>query len=625
MGTIKRGAFFSTDALVAIILIFFIIIALYPLYQHSLSKTEAHYDIITVLSSLKIGEVQNPYVQGLIADGRISDPNSTLLEQIGDFYVSDLPTAKALAKEMLSSLDTKRNIGIWYGNDLLASKNSSEYESAKNVDVARQTISGIQKGSPVTGYVAKAWLKKILKKKTLSITQGDLMCGAWNEATRYCGVVSTNASYRFEIPSNATIQSVTWFAEPSWQNQVTTLIINDQQVFHGNIQFYAIINLTNHVVHGNNTATVRGATGADDGASHIIVEYTTPDLQTYSFSKEFPFNEIRALGVLYHEKAIFIPSTIHNISISINTTSPVNLSLVKGASATLIGTKSPIAGRVNFTDSEIRTALSSNSISYANLSNEYFILTARVGTANQPAFIGTNSLIYINYSEIPIPFGSIDLTQNISVANFSSLYGGTFYRYVLWKFHIPQRAAPILANWQLGWAAGPIGTTARQDIRANGIPLYQSPPQPYIQAISRYGYTPQKATGVFKEGENNFSMNFTGDYSVSTEVSYGAVTYFVNSYVNYGSTKEKAVGGTRTVEFEYSPPQQITIGSSADPWDPNIDAIDDAVDRLLSQLDADADGKLDLIIDQNNLEIDSLDISGVPYLWSTEVQVRVWD
>jgi len=33
---------------------------------------------------------------------------------------------------------------------------------------------------------------------------------------------------------------------------------------------------------------------------------------------------------------------------------------------------------------------------------------------------------------------------------------------------------------------------------------------------------------------------------------------------------------------------------------------------------------IDLIIDEDELNVDALDISGVPFIWSTEVQVRRW-
>ena len=77
--------------------------------------------------------------------------------------------------------------------------------------------------------------------------------------------------------------------------------------------------------------------------------------------------------------------------------------------------------------------------------------------------------------------------------------------------------------------------------------------------------------------------------------------------------------------FEDNTTRNLFIGNPSDPWDPEIDAIDDAVERLLQQLDSNNNSKIDLILDDESFDMDSLDISGVPYMWSTEVQIRKWN
>jgi hypothetical protein len=46
--------------------------------------------------------------------------------------------------------------------------------------------------------------------------------------------------------------------------------------------------------------------------------------------------------------------------------------------------------------------------------------------------------------------------------------------------------------------------------------------------------------------------------------------------------------------------------------------------KLLRELDVDNNGKIDIIFEDNSLEISSVVITGIPYDWQTEVQVRVW-
>ena len=161
----ERGIFFSIDALIAISIILVVILIAFPILKTTKPETQIHYDIITSLSSIKIGELDSPYVKSLIQQGIINDTNKSLIEQIGEFYVRDITLAQNLAKEALKDVKTNKNIGIWYGNKLIFSLNSSPIETAKNIETARQQISGIEEGQSVTGFSARAYLTNTLKKE----------------------------------------------------------------------------------------------------------------------------------------------------------------------------------------------------------------------------------------------------------------------------------------------------------------------------------------------------------------------------------------------------------------------------------------------------------------------------
>ncbi len=139
----RRAVFFSMDALIALMIIFLSVLIIPPNIGYPNKDSFVQGDIIKVLSSLKIGEMDNNYVRGLISSGEITDLDNNILEQIGEFYFTDVDIAKNLAGEVLSTLSTTENIGIWYDDVLLASKNKIDFEDAKNIDVERQTISGV--------------------------------------------------------------------------------------------------------------------------------------------------------------------------------------------------------------------------------------------------------------------------------------------------------------------------------------------------------------------------------------------------------------------------------------------------------------------------------------------------
>ncbi|MFH1803138.1 MAG: LamG-like jellyroll fold domain-containing protein [archaeon] len=154
----RAGAFFSTDALIALVVILFVILAVRPLSDYVQPDADIHSDILLALSSLKVGELEDSTVQGMIASGVIRDPTKSLLEQIGEFYVYNLTNARILASIALQDIHTTENIGIWYEDDLIFSSNSTPFESAEDVDVVRRVISGIQAGQNITGFSARASL-----------------------------------------------------------------------------------------------------------------------------------------------------------------------------------------------------------------------------------------------------------------------------------------------------------------------------------------------------------------------------------------------------------------------------------------------------------------------------------
>lgn len=165
----KRGIFFSVDAIIAIMIILLTILLAYPFLNEPKPQTELQSDILNSLSSLKISEFDNIYAQSLIAQGAITETNKSVLEAIGELYVKNITQARALAEEVLISLNTKENVGIWYGNSLMASQNVSPYETAQKVETSRQIISGIQEGESVTGFSARAFLQSRRQTKYVYI------------------------------------------------------------------------------------------------------------------------------------------------------------------------------------------------------------------------------------------------------------------------------------------------------------------------------------------------------------------------------------------------------------------------------------------------------------------------
>jgi len=133
----------------------------------------------------------------------------------------------------------------------------------------------------------------------------------------------------------------------------------------------------------------------------------------------------------------------------------------------------------------------------------------------------------------------------------------------------------------------------------------------------RTGDSPSNMTGC--------SMNNTFIYTAMVEAS-----------VSYSEVLEKAEGCHWTIETEeggalnvdvpstYSGANSCSYTSSSQSYATD-DSISQAVFELLSQLDFDYNGKINVNIQEEDLEIEALWVSQVPYLWGPAiVEVRVW-
>lgn len=112
-------------------------------------------------------------------------------------------------------------------------------------------------------------------------------------------------------------------------------------------------------------------------------------------------------------------------------------------------------------------------------------------------------------------------------------------------------------------------------------------------------------------------------------------TLLIKSFSDYSGVVAKSDGCSWTVSFEDGTGAIIKVPPSyggadicsflAGTYDVN-DALDNSVYQLFSNLDIDKDGKLDVNIDENNLNINTLTLSKVPSLWGPAiVEIRVWE
>jgi hypothetical protein len=154
----KKGYYFTTDALIALIIIVGVVIFLRPSVNLVMHSPSVHEDLLNSLSVIEIGDLNNTYVKQLIANGTITNLNQSVLEQLGEFYAISSPEATNIAQEIIGDLDLKDNIGVYFNNEMIFQSDNNSYDDAEDIWTSRQIISGIQQGDSVKGFSSRAFL-----------------------------------------------------------------------------------------------------------------------------------------------------------------------------------------------------------------------------------------------------------------------------------------------------------------------------------------------------------------------------------------------------------------------------------------------------------------------------------
>ena len=314
----KKGFFFTMDAMLAasIIFISILLISSYYIYEPiAISISYQSQDIVRILSEMTVGEINNNYIKGEISSGNITRLNNTILEQIGEFWAEgESVLAMNLANNVTAQLiPEKFGYGFWINGEEIYLKNKSGKGS---LVTSRSMISGIAKDKPRFGFSSRAFLKSIASKTTSSYIYFGGFEGQGNIT-----------KYAYDIPSDANITSI--FMELNAGDNFS-LYINDIKcggTFNstaGNMTAdYWDISYCNESIsagipnkfflefaHGINTAYI--------GGGYIKIRYKTTqwlnDVETNSTKYWFPGIN----GIINLYSSFYAPGTINSMGIHLH-------------------------------------------------------------------------------------------------------------------------------------------------------------------------------------------------------------------------------------------------------------------------------------------------------------------
>ncbi|MEK6808680.1 MAG: hypothetical protein AABY14_03270, partial [Nanoarchaeota archaeon] len=327
----------------------------------------------------------------------------------------------------------------------------------------------------------------------------------------------------FYIPENATILGSYWFIEAAWTDTKFKAFLNGEFIPGSSASGSKLLtDLNSYLDVGNNTATVEyrygggGYEGGDDGATHLVVNYSTNQLLTLSSSDKRYFALVNSNTSIRYNLPIFVVGKINSMEINLNVVARnVSMNYTLDGKTYNISFKNVVENNVQWSNTEILNALSQNNHSYSNLSNKYFWLQVDLEEYHSIEDFGTqraflqDSYVEIDSTSAVDVFKHIDITSIVDKYKFNTSQQGDFYRNVEWSFDINNATTPINLDSQLPWIYFP-GTDPSQTVKSNSEILYNHPPNPLIKEFARFGYTKVHIAN----GTNAYTLNFGSGYGI---------------------------------------------------------------------------------------------------------------
>ena len=164
----KKGYFFTLDAFIAMTMLIVCVVLVFSFYSSKPYPMQSIFlsdDLMRLLSTTHLYELQNNYYLILYRNGNITQTDNTVLEQIAWFYISGRPTlAERFAINITSTMVPEK-----YGFQLRIYNESREYnttintgqaseDSARLITTSKRIILGVNNNTPWGPMIAEVKL-----------------------------------------------------------------------------------------------------------------------------------------------------------------------------------------------------------------------------------------------------------------------------------------------------------------------------------------------------------------------------------------------------------------------------------------------------------------------------------
>ncbi|WP_297548933.1 TPM domain-containing protein [Thermococcus sp.] len=557
----------------------------------------------------------------------------------------------------------------------------NNYSTAQDVGSATILVSGYSQNALPRGYVAKAYITKLITSQEKLIGIQRVLAGAYY----YSGwgrwyENDLNVTFSVSLPNDANITNGTLnLATRSGEN--VYFYVNNRLVTRTGVQS---LNITGELKNGSNVFSAYFTNPpwwADEigfgSGSWIFMKYKTayPAIQNPGLVKLYTIESAHT-GV-YYLNSLFVPGNITGISmkLTVSGVTTVRIYYSNGTSLNLLYTarvNPSTTSEVIVSNSTLVSALKKYT-TLSELSKKNFNLVIALDayynsntgkmeyegqdynlsyTQERILYGYPNSYINITYiprvsvTKFMIPLGNIyQLSPDGVTASWNGLPTGMTFSYYLPQNVIPWYVDVWSAIQFTGWPSGTLtlyeGPGANVKVLSEPLDLY----------LIRIAYT-KLLNSIMVPGETNtfriLSDNI--DYTFRYEDSRAIVYYFLNGYAPYGNvfpyySQNNSCGYNLTYYYNFTgtiyngtviigncKPTETPLSISASELKPLKYALDNAIFRLFVQLGAKND-TLNLpgtranpiMVNLQGLQIEAIGIRNVPNsIAPIEVTLRIW-
>ncbi|NJD98958.1 hydrolase [Thermococcus sp. LS1] len=694
----RRGFIFTLDAILALLLVTMFVVSIsqintsaqvYSTYMRSQSKYVAE-DTLTMFRTLPLRELVPPEkLEEWISDGTLNTtlvtPDMSPIDIVATYWATApvFPEANLKHKAEVIMGYVLNNTLTDYNYELMINnytspylrKTGANYSTASDVTPATLILSGYAYNQTPRGYMARAFLNKLGSKENTYTARGGYIYARTDnqdDAVIIKYIIPADA-----IPKDAEIQEITWFLEPAWVGSNYEVYLNGQLIWSGYVDNNeklvdtdpsgGLELIENFKPGETNVFEVRvyksGYDGGEDGAQYIKIKYTTSIPSTLKFNDRFYFEDVTAKHGITAWKYLFIPGKLNALSIQIavgnvSAQTPVSLSFMFNEeipiplSAPCQYNATTMTKVCYWDNTTIATALENAGYNYTHISSRYTTIIVRAGDENTEYvpnihLIGNESFVYADYTPgVLLTSYTIDITEPITLPNLD------WSRYITISFDVPQGVTPLWVKFQFPWLYYTNYGQPDQSIRIDNplidpTYIYQHPPNPFIYALARIGYTRNSydyeyhpLPNAIAPGINTLTISLGEGYYLQPSNGDGELTYVIQGFAGYGNVfPELLRSGCSGYNITYywtgdSSPHYVTAGDA-----PYCDvtaqdlldgmeryAVDDAIIRLFRNLGGDGTQTNPILIKlPPTVNIVFVSMGNIPGLFEPiTITLRIW-